>query len=248
MSKLINFFFSFDKLMKEGLVRAFFWLALIRLALVFTAEVLGAIQLDWFAAVFEFVNFFVKFLLAVVALRLIAELAIALFRINDNLSPDGGKSETADIDPVMEARHAAELAAKRAQEATKSAVDRTSAVTKSAADRSKNKASELKEDISAKVKPQVAPVKKADTTTSAQKTSAKTASTSGDKVKTAEVKKTAPKKAATKKAPSTAKKMAPKKAAAKTTKAKTSSTKLKREAGLKLDGTPRKKPGPKPKP
>ena len=237
MSKLFNFFFSFDKLMKESLVRAFFWLALIRLAFLFTAEVLGAIQLDWFAAVFEFVNFFVKFLLAVVALRLSAELAIALFRINDNLSPDGGKSETADIDPVAEARHAAELAAKRAQEATKSAVDRTSAATKSATSKSKSAANDLKDDISAKVKPQVTPVKKVS---AADK--AKTVDVKPSAVKKAATKKAAPKKAAAPKKPATKKASTTKKTAA-----KSSANKLKRAPGMKLDGTPRKKPGPKAK-
>lgn len=252
MSKLINFFFSFDKLMKEGLVRAFFWLGLINIALVFFAEMLDAIKLDWFAALFEFVQFFAGFLLAVVALRLLAELAIAIFRMNDNLSPDGGKSETADIDPVMEARHAAELAAKRAQEATKSAVDRTSAATKSATERSKSAAHDLKEDLSSKVRPQVAPVKK-----SSKAITAKAKSGSADKVKTVDVKPTSVKKAAPKK-------VAPKKAATKTSvskasaakktptkkasaKSKTKISNIKRQAGLKLDGTPRKKPGPKPK-
>lgn len=242
MSKLINFFFSFDKLMKEGLVRAFFWLGLINIALVFFAEMLDAIKLDWFAALFEFVQFFAGFLLAVVALRLLAELAIAIFRMNDNLSPDGGKSETADIDPVMEARHAAELAAKRAQEATKSAVDRTSAATKSATERSKSAAHDLKEDLSAKVRPQVSPVKKAS-----KLAPEKAKSASADKVKTVDVKPKSVKKAAPKKTAakaSAAKKTPTQKASAK---AKTKLSNVKRQAGLKLDGTPRKKPGPKPK-
>lgn len=236
MSKLINFFFSFDKLMKESLVRAFFWLGLVVLVLKFFAETFDAIKLDWFSALLDFVNFFAGFLLAVVALRLAAELAIALFRINDNLSPDGGKSETADIDPVMEARHAAEHAAKRAQEATKSAVDRTSAATKSATDRSKSAANDLKDDISSKVKPQIAPVKKAASgkISKAKTKASKTVSATADKVKTVDVK------------PTSVKKAAPKKAAVKkTASAKTAASKIKRKPGLKLDGTPRKKPGPK---
>lgn len=245
MSKLMNFFFSFDKLMKESLVRAFFWLGLLNIGLMFFAETLDAIKLDWFAAVFEFVGFFAAFLLAIVVLRLLAELAIAIFRMNDNLSPDGGKSETADIDPVAEARHAAEVAAKRAQEATKSAVDRTSAATKSAADRSKFAAHELKEDLTAKVKPQVAPVNKAADPVA--KEAADTATSAVKKVKTTAVKaapkKTAVKKVAVKKTP--VKKAPAKKSAAKRAPAKTAATKLKRQPGMKLDGTPRKKPGPK---
>jgi len=77
MKNLFNFFFSFDKLMKEGLVRGFFWLALINLGLMFFKESLGRINLDWFAALFGFFEFFVSFLLAIVALRLICEVAIA---------------------------------------------------------------------------------------------------------------------------------------------------------------------------
>lgn len=246
MSKLMNFFFSFDKLMKEGLVRALFWLGLINIGLYFFAESLDAIKLDWFAALFEFILFFAKVLLAIVALRVACELAIAVFRMNDNLSPDGGKSETADIDPVAEARHAAELAAKRAQEATKSAVDRTSAATKSASDRSKSVAHELKEDLSAKVRPQVAPVAKAKSTSASasvkktpapKATSAKTKAAKKPVVKKAPAKRTTAKKPATKKATTTSKT----KAVRKTT------TKLKRAPGMKLDGTPRKKPGPKKK-
>jgi len=156
MSKLINFFFSFDKLMKESLVRAFFWLGLLNTGLLFFAETLDAIKLDWFAAVFEFVGFFAEFLLAIVILRLLAELAIAIFRMNDNLSPDGGKSETANIDPVAEARLAAENAAKRAQSATKSAVDRTSAATKSATGRNKTAAKDTKNTPEAKEAPALA--------------------------------------------------------------------------------------------
>ncbi len=238
MSKLINFFFSFDKLMKEGLVRAFFWLGLLMIGLTYGAEVLDAIRLEWFAALLEFVRFFTEVLFAIVTLRLLAELAIALFRMNDNLSPDGGKSETADIDPLMEARNAAELAAKRAQEATKSAVDRTSAATKSATERSKSAAN----DLSAKVRPQVAPVKKAS-----KVAPTKTKSASAGKAKTVDVKPTSVKKAAPKKTAaktSTAKKRSTRKAS---TKAKRKTSTIKRQAGLKLDGTPRKKPGPKPK-
>lgn len=222
MSKLINFFFSFDKLMKEGLVRAFFWLGLLIIALRAASEMLDAIKLDWFAALIDFINFFAEVLLAVVILRLLAEIAIAIFRINDNLSPDGGKSETADIDPVKEARLAAELAAKRAQNVTKSAVERTSAVTKSATEKSKTAA----QDLSAKVKPQVKAVPKSSTAKSSavKPTAAKTTSTKKVAPKSTAAKSTAAKKTTTKKAPpkkTTTKKAAAKKPAAKKTASKT---------------------------
>jgi len=119
MKNLINFFFSFDKLMKEKLVIAFFWLALIIAGLNFFSEALSAIKLGPLAAVIEFILFFGSILLTLVTLRLICELAVALFRINDNLSPDGGKSETANIDPIAEARKAAEAAAVRARDLSK---------------------------------------------------------------------------------------------------------------------------------
>ncbi len=231
MSKLVNFFFSFDKLMKEGLVRAFFWLGLLNLALKFFAESLDAIQLDWFAAVFEFVNFFAGFLLAVVALRLIAELAIALFRINDNLSPDGGKSETANIDPVAEARKAAELAAKRAQEVTKSATERGKAV-----------AHDLKEDFDTKVHPKTPNTKTVSKVVPKKTAVKKAAKPAGKTTKKVAAKKPVAKKVSAAKT-SVKKKASPKKVSAK--KASTTKSKLKRKPGMKLDGTPRKRPGPK---
>ncbi len=235
MSKLVNFFFSFDKLMKEGLVRAFFWLGLLNLALKFFAESLDAIQLDWFAAVFEFVNFFAGFLLAIVALRLIAELAIALFRINDNLSPDGGKSETANIDPVAEARKAAEMAAKRASEVTKSATERGKAV-----------AHDLKEDFDTKVHPKTKAVTpkvsapKAVSKVVSKKTAIKKAAKPVKKV----TKKVVAKKPVAKKVKA-AKTAVKKKVVTKKASAKKTGAKLTRKPGMKLDGTPRKRPGPK---
>jgi hypothetical protein len=244
MSKLFHFFFSFDKLLKEGLVRAAFWLGLLNLALLFMAEMLGAIKLEWFAALFDFLFFFARFLFYVVALRIIAELAIAIFRINDNISPDGGKSETADIDPVAEAKKAAELAARRAQEATKSAVDKTSTATKSAA-------SDVRTTLKTN-KPQIKPVAKkkatakASTQSTAQRTRPKRSpskTSSKTAPKTAAAKKPATKTPATKK--TTPRKTAAKKATVKKTTA--SKTTTKRRPGYKLDGTPRKKPGPKPK-
>jgi hypothetical protein len=145
MKNLINFFFSFDKLMKEKLVIAFFWLALIIAGLNFFQEALSAIKLGPLAAIVKFILFFGGILLTLVTLRLICELAVALFRINDNLSPDGGKSETADIDPIVEARKAAEAAALKARDLSKTASEKASAATKTAVEKTKSAADSVKE-------------------------------------------------------------------------------------------------------
>jgi len=102
MKNLLNFFFSFDKLFKEKLIVPFFWLALITWGLGFFSTALESISLEILATIIDFFQFLVKILFALVLIRLISELAVAIFRINDNLSPDGGKSELADIDPVAE--------------------------------------------------------------------------------------------------------------------------------------------------
>lgn len=125
MKNLVNFFFSFDKLFKEKLIVPFFWLALIVWGLGFFATALDAVALDPLAGVVKFVNFWASIFLALVTIRIISEIFVAIFRINDNLSPDGGKSESADIDPVAEARRAAEMAAARTREMTKTASDKT---------------------------------------------------------------------------------------------------------------------------
>lgn len=129
MKNLINFFFSFDKLFKEKLVVPFFWLALIVMALSYSAEILDTISLDLLADVLSFVGFWAELFLVLISIRIISEVFVAIFRINDNLSPDGGKSELADIDPVGEARKAAELAASRTREMTKTATDKAMSAT-----------------------------------------------------------------------------------------------------------------------
>lgn len=121
MKNLINFFFSFEKLFKEKLVVPFFWLALIVAGLAFSAEALKSISLKPLASLLDFVGFFAEILLVLISIRIVSEIFVAIFRINDNLSPDGGKAELADIDPVAEARKAAELAASRTREMAKSA-------------------------------------------------------------------------------------------------------------------------------
>lgn len=125
MKNLLNFFFSFEKLFKEKLVVPFFWLALIVWGLKYFAEALDSISLDPLAKLIEFVGFFAEIILVLLLIRIISEIFVAIFRINDNLSPDGGKGELADIDPVAEARRAAEMAAARTREMTKSATGKT---------------------------------------------------------------------------------------------------------------------------
>ncbi len=144
MSNLITFFTSFDKLMKERLVIAFYWLALISILVLAFFDFFGVFKSGLLAIPF-LIKLILKTLLAIVALRLICEAAIALFRINDNLSPDGGKSETADIDPLLEARKAAEDAAKRAREATSNLASKTKAAASSTGESIKSKASDLKD-------------------------------------------------------------------------------------------------------
>lgn len=214
MSNFMNFFFSFDKLMKEKLVIAFFWLSLIAVTIEFVGDALDNIGLDPLDWLTDFVGFFVAFLLWVIGIRLLCEIGIAIFRINDNLSPDGGKSETADIDPIEEAlkaARAAEEAAKKATASARSAIVRTKSDSGKPAPKTQSKpAPETKKEAPAK-KPAEKP----------------------------EEKKTPPKKPAAK--TSTAKKTTTAKKPA------TKSTANKKGPTLNKDGTPRKKPGPKPK-
>lgn len=240
MKNLINFFFSFDKLFKEKLIVPFFWLAIIVWGLGFFSTALDSIALDPLAKLVDFIRFFASILLALVMIRLVSELAVAVFRINDNLSPDGGKSELADIDPVAEARRAAEIAAARAREVTKTAGEKAQAAGKSA----RETVSDAADSVQSKAK------------SSAKSASGNTsAATAKSPVKKSPVKKTTEKKAPVKKAP--AKKTASKSTASKTTANKTTTakkrgprkgTKVPRDAQgrlLKKDGTPRAKPGPK---
>ena len=126
MKNLINFFFSFDKLMKHKLVPLFFWAALIYGGIRFLREILGWTFLtEWIAKLTYVLEVSALAIMGFVGLRLICELAIAIFRIADNTSSDGGVSDLADIDPLEETRRAAEEAAKRAREATGKAVDKT---------------------------------------------------------------------------------------------------------------------------
>jgi len=131
MKNLINFFFSFDKLFKEKLVAPFFGLALVVAALRFSEKALKFLSLEPLVNAAVFIGFFAQLLLVLISIRILSEVIVALFRINDNVSPDGGKSELADIDPVGEARKAAEQAASRTREMTKTATDKAMSATSS---------------------------------------------------------------------------------------------------------------------
>ena len=263
MKNLINFFFSFDKLMKEKLVIAFFWLALIVAGLNYFSEALSAIKLGPLASIVEFIIFFGSILLTLVTLRLICELAVALFRINDNLSPDGGKSETANIDPIAEARKAAEAAAVRARDLSKTAGEKASAATKTAVDKTKSAAGSVKDSVedtasaavsktkaassnASKTVKSAAPKKRGRPAGSKNKTTAKAAKTPAAKTASAPKKRGRPagskNKMTTQKTSSA--KVAPKKRGPKP------GSKAPRDAQgrlLKKDGTLRGKPGPKKK-
>lgn len=258
MKNLINFFFSFDKLMKEKLVIAFFWLALIVAGLNFFSEALSAIKLGPLAAVVEFIIFFGSILLTLVALRLICELAVALFRINDNLSPDGGKSETANIDPIVEARKAAEAAALRARDLSKTAGEKASAATKSAVDKTKSATESVKDSAenavdSAKTKTKSAASSVSKKTSSAASKAKVSPKKVNSKTETPTVKiKATPKKrgrpAGSKNKTTAAKKTKTASTSAPKKRGPKPGSKAPRDAQgrlLKKDGTLRGKPGPK---
>ena len=261
MKNPINFFFSFDKLMKEKLIVPFFWLSIILTALYFSTIFLETIWLGPLAKILNVFTFFVAIVFTLVGIRLLCELMVAIFRINNNLSPDGGKSETADIDPMVEARKAAEAAAIRAREVTKTAGEKASAATKTAVEKTKSAADTAKDSVgdaagnvsrrtksaasdltssakakttSTKSKAEKVPAKKS----SAKKSSAKKAATQKPTTKTASSKKPV-KRTATKKT------AAKKKAAASKTKLDPAlyATDKKGNIIFNKDGSPRKKPG-----
>ena len=261
MKNLINFFFSFDKLMKEKLVIAFFWLAIIVFSLAYFSSFLSGIKLGPLAWIVDRINFIGSWLLVIVALRLLCEVAVAVFRINNNLSPDGGKSETADIDPIAEARKAAEAAAIKARDLSKTAGEKASAATKTAVEKTKSAADSVKDSAESAASKTKA---KASNTTKAVKSAApkKRGRPAGSKNKTTKATKapakkstSAPKKrgrpAGSKNKTSTAKKTAKttSKAAPKKRGPKPGSKAPRDAQGrlLKKDGTLRGKPGPKKK-
>lgn len=128
MLELFKQFFSFKKLMKDRLVASFFYLGLVVIAATFLSTIKLAIALMGHSFFGGLVMLFVALftiLFLFVGLRLACEMMVTLFKINDNLSPDGGKSDTADIDVFGTAKDAAAKAAQSASSATKSVVDKT---------------------------------------------------------------------------------------------------------------------------
>jgi len=260
MKNLLNFFFSFDKLFKEKLIVPFFWLALLTWGLGFVSTAFESIALRPLASVVDFIQFWVSILFAIVLIRLISELAVALFRINDNLSPDGGKSELADIDPVLEARKAAELAATRTREATKTMRDNVGEMSENVQDKAKAATASVREKTGLeKAKIEKAPADDAASskTIEMSKTDPKKRRPAGskNKAKTATAKpavsKTAPKKRgrpAGSKNKTTKSNLKATKSTAGGKRGPKPGKKIPRDADgnlLKKDGTPRKKPGPK---
>ena len=128
MIDLFKQFFSFKKLMKDRLVASFFYLGLVVIAVTFLSTVKMAFALmghSFFAGMLALFIALFTILFLFVGLRLACEMMVTLFKINDNLSPDGGKSDTADIDVFETAKDAASKAAHSASEATKSVVEKT---------------------------------------------------------------------------------------------------------------------------
>lgn len=129
MMDLLRQFFSFDKMMKDRLVVSFFFLGLIVIVLSFLGTLLNSFAVmgngHFINGLALFLGAFIRIILLFVGLRLACELMIAVFHINNNLSPDGGKSEMAKLDPVEAAREAAAKAAKSASTATKTVVSKT---------------------------------------------------------------------------------------------------------------------------
>jgi len=183
---------------------------------------------------------------------LLSEIAVAIFRINDNLSPDGGKSELADIDPVAEARKAAELAAAKTREATKNMRENVGGISENVQGKAKAATASVREKADG-LKPKIATDKNLDSDIPDPKPAATPTPSKASKPAAA---KTAPKKrgrpAGSKNKTSAAKKPTAKKATSNTSgkRGPKPGTKIPRDADgnlLKKDGTPRKKPGPRKK-
>ena len=128
MINLFKQFFSFEKLMKDRLVKSFFFLGLVVIGLKFFGTIMlafGIMNHSFLRGLGVLIVALFQPLFLFVGLRLVCELMVALFEINDNLAPDGGKSNTADIDVFETAKDAASKAAHSASTATKSVVDKT---------------------------------------------------------------------------------------------------------------------------
>jgi len=115
--------------MKDRLVAAFFFLGLVIVVIAFFDRLLTSFSLigdsqlkSGFALFFKA---FFQIVFSFISLRLISELMIAVFNIKDSLAPDGGKSDTADIDVLETTKSAVAKAAKTTSSATKSAYEKT---------------------------------------------------------------------------------------------------------------------------
>jgi len=202
MKNLINFFFSFDKMMKHKLVPAFYWATLIFLAIYFVRRFLTNINLEEVAWIITPLEGLALLVMAFVGLRLACELAIATFRISDNLSPDGGVSDTADIDPLAEARKAAEDAAKRAREMTSKAVDKTKSAAsnmRDGAEKTADNVGDVVDDADDAIEEAVEKVKSAAKKTASPKKRAPAKKKTTTAKRTAAPKKTTAKKTTTRK-------------------------------------------------
>lgn len=226
MIDLFKQFFSFEKLMKDRLVATFFFLGLVVVVMTFFGTILSGLGMmghNFIAGLGLLVWAFFRIIFLFVGLRLACELMVAIFRIKDTLAPDGGKSDTADLDPFEAARDVATKAAKSASSATKTVVEKTKTKLHDITDDDEDDETFLKPAPKAKTtkpvqktaKP-VSKTKKVVTKTSGRKPSAKKTVSKAvpktTKVKTAKTKtvkaKTGAKKASPKK---TAKKPAAKK-------------------------------------
>ena len=128
MIDLFKQFFSFKKLMKDRLVASFFYLGLVVVVVSFLSTIVSALGMmshSFFGGLAMLLVAFFSIVFLFIGLRLACEMMVTLFRINDNLSPDGGKSDTAEIDVFETAKEAATKAAKSASTATKSVVEKT---------------------------------------------------------------------------------------------------------------------------
>lgn len=183
MKNLINFFFSFDKLMKHKLVPLFFWATLLYIAIWFARDILElTFFTSWLAWLTGWLEKLALAVMGLIGLRLQCELAIAIFRISDNLSPDGGASDLADIDPLEETRRAAEEAVKTARDVTGKAVDKTKEVAsnlKESAEKKFDKSPDSSADAAEQVfeKPKTKPTTSKKTTTAKKPTTKKPATT-----------------------------------------------------------------------
>lgn len=197
MMDLFRQFFSFDKMMKDRLVTAFFFLGLVVVVLSFFSTIAAGFSRmghDFISGFGLLLFAFFQILLLFVGLRLACELMIAVFHINNNLSPDGGKSDTAELDPVEAAREAATKAAKSATSATRNVVEKTKS---RFADDDETPAEDVYPDYEDPTPPKRVRKKPAPKEPAAKKTTAKATTAKKPAAKKAPAKKPAAKKTTT---------------------------------------------------